>query len=644
VVPNAFEKILEIMLWHLNASLLVFVFFISQLAVGTSATKLCTKAAVLQCPIPRLPSNHHVTQIGYGYYYNLFCHDIYSFHQFDDVNRISSTDAIEGKTNVDYEERTEVLITGHSGNYFNANSESLNYLAKFRVIIPVILQPRFRRRYALEEQYFSLSLEGRLYPKRRKRGGNHTFCFNGHKLIVNQDSILADVALYMKNISDCHQDIHFYVDGMITCADRFVSNVLGAYTEISLNGIRYNIDHDVLHSVDLLPTLVRPMTAFEYASKIVNDMTKRFCAHYPEKNIYFVRVDEESLAFPSHAKVNDVMNALQDAFGIQESPESYFDVLQSTVGIQMFIDGDPAWGDEFLSDMHWNALEIRIGDRGFIAHERHFLPNQIVNFKPMTTPIEIKSVLGGTTITLLHVNDITVAELKERIFHDSKIPSEVQSLIFKGQRLDDKLHLSSYDINAYDVIYLIRKLSGGGELSSQSDCCCDFKCTQSAPIVIDRKREEIDKMTTPIELKTLSGGWSIAVYDINNINVKDLKRRIFHELRVPTKAQSLVYQAQTLEDDRTLSSYGIRAYDTVYLTRRLRGGGKQRSTCSACSCSHHIEFIGCCAVCRKLCTCNDCQRPAPDELQKQTDLVTEYYRNVDPAELDDATKEDAVFR
>ena len=54
--------------------------------------------------------------------------------------------------------------------------------------------------------------------------------------------------------------------------------------------------------------------------------------------------------------------------------------------------------------------------------------------------------------------------------------------------------------------------------------------------------------------------------------VGDVKRMIEERTRVPPVGQRLIFASKQLEDDRTLSDYGIHDESTLYLVLRLRGG------------------------------------------------------------------------
>jgi hypothetical protein len=380
----------------------------------------------------------------------------------------------------------------------------------------------------------------------KTRNASYSVHFNGQNLQVSRDARLEEIHAYI-NRAMGKRHITFFNGNILVETRMFVSNLVNSDLEVDIDGNRYQVNLTMFRSLKAHEStsendraaFVKPMTAFKVAEKTLYEMATSIlrCVQERDKFIYHLRIDNNDIVLSSRATVKDLTTSLNEILGVVEEPVSFFDVGESQVGIRILVDGERVWSGERLSDMFWSSLVIEIGNREVVATQRCFLPNRTVEFKPMTTPIEIKSIFGGVTLSMLHVRDITVKELKQRIYRDARIPPEVQLLVYKGLQLQDHLTLSSYDINPYDVIYMIR---------------------------------------------------------------------------------------------------------------RLRGGGRHTSICSeeACGCTSHIAFVGCCAVCRRLCKCKECQNPAPVYLQKESDKVGQYYRKIDSetSQLTDADKEEALFR
>jgi hypothetical protein len=280
--------------------------------------------------------------------------------------------------------------------------------------------------------------------------------------------------------------------------------------------------------------------ALEIVEKTLQDVINFIPCLYTyqsDPHIYHLRIDDTDIKLPERATVEDLMTSLRQNLGVEEYPVSSFDINETHFGIRILVNGELAWSGEHLSDMRWHALVIEIGNREFVAKQRCFLPYRRVDFTLMGMPIEIKSVFGSAVVSTLQVNDMTIKELKQRIYEDSHIIPEAQSLVYKGQQLKDHFTISSYNVKAYDVIYMVR---------------------------------------------------------------------------------------------------------------RLRGGGRNKSSCTEwnCGCTKHIPFIGCCAVCRRVCKCTACQVAINPDIQNEAAKVKEYYRKIDTAasECSKEDKEDALFR
>jgi hypothetical protein len=375
----------------------------------------------------------------------------------------------------------------------------------------------------------------------------HSVSFNAQNLLVSRDARLEEVSAYIEQTMG-NKQIRFFIRKKIVETRTFVSHLVGSDLEVYIDGNQFPINLTLFRtSTPLastpsfgLDSFVKPMTVYKAAEKLMFDAATsilRHCVQQRDKFIYHLRIDNNDIVLSERATIQDLTTTLQQTLGSVEEPASFFDVSETHVGIRILINGERAWGGERISDLFWGSLVIVVDDREFVATKRCFLPYRVVTFRPNTIPIEIKSIFGGATLSLLHIHDMTISELKQRIYQDTRVPPSAQSLVYKGYQLEDHLTLSSYNVNSYDVIYMVRK---------------------------------------------------------------------------------------------------------------LRGGGRHFSTCSEdkCGCTSHIAFVGCCAVCRRLCKCKECQNVAPPELQKQAEIVGQYYCKLNSAthECTDKDKEDALFR
>ena len=59
--------------------------------------------------------------------------------------------------------------------------------------------------------------------------------------------------------------------------------------------------------------------------------------------------------------------------------------------------------------------------------------------------------------------------------------------------------------------------------------------------------------------------------------IQDLKALVERKSGIPSDEQRLTLAGKQLEDGRNLASYNVQPHDTIHLTRRLRGGGKEEA-------------------------------------------------------------------
>lgn len=252
------------------------------------------------------------------------------------------------------------------------------------------------------------------------------------------------------------------------------------------------------------------------------------------------------------------------------------------------------------------SLEIRIGSDRFIATGRIFRPNIPVSFAPLKMPVEIKR-LTGETVCLLLTDDSTVSEFKHCIEKRTSLGISSQQLLFRGKFLEDEKQLSDYGIQDYSVIYLQPPIrpddSKSGGCIKRCDVCrvhdvCSSVCHCAQFANSSRK---VALLVAQISGDTVTLNFNVSC------TVKTFKRLIERATKVPVAEQSLSHAGKILDDSRPLSHYGIAESSTIYLTRRMLGGGKPK-TCDKCGCTGSNQ-LGCCSVCRILCKCEVCLCP-----------------------------------
>ena len=112
-------------------------------------------------------------------------------------------------------------------------------------------------------------------------------------------------------------------------------------------------------------------------------------------------------------------------------------------------------------------------------------------------------------------------------------------LIFSGKQLDINYTFQDYNITSNSIINELSFLNGGGEGTKQ------------------------------IFIKTLSGK-SITLDVSDSDKIDSIKQKIFEKEGIPVDQMRLVFNGKQLEDNNTISDYGIESDSTIHLVLRLR--------------------------------------------------------------------------
>lgn len=153
--------------------------------------------------------------------------------------------------------------------------------------------------------------------------------------------------------------------------------------------------------------------------------------------------------------------------------------------------------------------------------------------------VAVKIPLGKSFFITAKEGD-TVFEIKRKIQDSQNIPIRRQNLVYLGQDLDDKLTLNDYEVQA-----------------------------ASSTLQLIITAEEYLKLF----VRTLTGK-TIAVDNVRDVDtVRDLKLKLHPLINVPVEQMALVFNAERLDNNVTISDCQIKNENTLHLIVHLKNVG-----------------------------------------------------------------------
>jgi len=211
---------------------------------------------------------------------------------------------------------------------------------------------------------------------------------------------------------------------------------------------------------------------------------------------------ELSLEEPADQTVESVKNTVQRREGIPVSEQQLF-----------------FGGSELENGRKLNSYEIKDGSI------LDLIP--LVVASPTTTPtgmLLFVKTLTGKTLTL-NIDPLdTIRDLKNQIKLKEGLPISQQCLVAAGKQLDNNLMVSTCNIQNQSVLHLVLRVPSHG----------------------------------PVQITVVGANGKDLQFDLTlGYTIKDVKERIQTREGIPSRQQTLLFNGERLDEDRTLASYDV---------------------------------------------------------------------------------------